>query len=89
LGEIMRARSMALRVWCRACGRDTIFTPHGLGELFPSKLEMTVEDFTLAGRCQTCGAQEAQASGFVLEVYDPRPMFVRKAHWKEPLKVRG
>lgn len=88
LGELSK-RPSALRLWCRACGRDTVITPHGLAALFPTRLDMLAEDFAVAARCQTCGAQEAQACGWTLEVYDPRPMFVRREHARAPLKVRG
>jgi hypothetical protein len=88
LEELSKGRQY-VRVWCTACDRDSIFTPYWLAELFPTKLTMSVEDFALAAKCATCGAQEAQVSGWAAETYDPRPMFVRREHHGVPLRRNG
>lgn len=60
-------KSQGLRLWCRACGRDIRITPFGLVTLFPTLQARHVETVVRAARCQTCGAKEAQGSGWAPE----------------------
>lgn len=66
LGALTTGR-LGLRLRCRACGREVLITPRGLRDRYAGLLSATVEAFTRAARCETCGAREAQASGWPLE----------------------
>lgn len=85
----MAARGMAMMVFCRACGREVVITPHGLFDLFPMHRKKPIEAVVRAMRCETCGAREAQASGWSLEGPDQRLFFVRRAHARAEFKRTG
>ena len=65
--EDLAQGASALRLWCRACGRDVLITPRGLRELGRSCLAWPVARFVRAARCDTCGERQAQGSGWPLE----------------------
>jgi hypothetical protein len=65
--EDMTRGAQALRLWCRACGRDVLITPLGLRQLGRRVQPWPVERFVRAARCDTCGEQQAQGSGWPLE----------------------
>lgn len=80
----------ALRLWCRACGRDVVITPAGMASTFRKQRALTVEEFVAQAKCATCGANEAQASMWCGEnPSDPRPMFVRREHAGVALRRDG
>ncbi|MDP3405030.1 MAG: hypothetical protein Q8S03_10100 [Brevundimonas sp.] len=65
--EDMTRGALALRLWCRNCGRDVLITPTGLRQLGRRVQPWTAERFVRAARCDTCGQQQAQGSGWPLE----------------------
>lgn len=82
-GWTMRRLSLArkaIRVRCRACGRETIVTPVGIQTIFRKRFDATIDQIVPALRCETCGGLEAQASGWTLEKDDPRLSFCRREH---------
>jgi hypothetical protein len=69
LGDLV-ARRAGVRLWCPACGRDVRITPKGLAERFPLLQACSVKAFVEAARCGTCGAKEAQGTGWSPEPRD-------------------
>ena len=63
LGDVARSGA-GIRIWRQACGRDVRLTPWGIAQRFPLLPTCSVQAFVEASKCGTCGAQEAQATGW-------------------------
>lgn len=87
--QVLGVRQLGLRVRCRACGRDSIITPNGLLTMFGEALDVELEVLARRLRCDTCEAMEAQVGCWPIHKPTARLTYVRRRHWREPLKVDG
>ena len=81
------AANESVKLWCRACGRDVVLSPRSLRDLARGHHAMTVEQLVRASKCETCGANEAQASGWVLDANEnDGPRIIRHLHHGSPYR---